>query len=253
MCWHYDHCKGRSVKGINLLNALYHCKGHAIPVAFELVTKPYQYCDLKTRQIKRRSEKTKNELMREMIGACIRNTLKFRFVLMDSWFFSQENFAYITSSGKHFIAALKNNRLVALSEDDRRNKRFVAVDKLEFPEHGAVQGWMNGYAKEVRLVRQVFTNKDASTGTPASGVQRHHVRLRRCSLELQETMASGSASQEPEIKRRSGQVTHTDSARTKLPRLHVDLRGLQARILVLRQRSSALVTIDNRTASPTFW
>jgi hypothetical protein len=25
MCWHYDHCSGRTVKGINLLNALYYC------------------------------------------------------------------------------------------------------------------------------------------------------------------------------------------------------------------------------------
>ena len=164
MCWHYDHCKARSVRGINLLNALYHCKGHAIPVAFELVTKPHQYCDLKTRQLKRRSEKTKNELMREMIGACIHNALKFRFVLMDSWFSAQENFEYITAKGKHFIAALKGNRLVAVSEDDRRNKRFVAVDELEFPAQGVIQGWLNGYAKEVRLVRQVFTNKDGSTG-----------------------------------------------------------------------------------------
>jgi hypothetical protein len=23
MCWHYDHCQGRAVRGINLLNALY--------------------------------------------------------------------------------------------------------------------------------------------------------------------------------------------------------------------------------------
>ena len=153
MCWHHDHCQGRSVRGINLLNALYHCKGRSILVAFELVVKPHQYCDLETRKIKRRSEKTKNELMREMIGACIHNALKFRFVLMDSWFASQDSFEYITGKGKHFIAALKNNRLVALSEDDKRNKRFVAVDALKFPEHGVVQGWLNGYAKEVRLVR----------------------------------------------------------------------------------------------------
>ena len=25
MCWHFDHCSGRTVKGINLLNALYYC------------------------------------------------------------------------------------------------------------------------------------------------------------------------------------------------------------------------------------
>ena len=69
MCWHYDHVSGRNVRGINLLNALYHCNGASIPVAFELVKKPIQYCDLATRQLKRKSEVTKNELMREMIGA----------------------------------------------------------------------------------------------------------------------------------------------------------------------------------------
>ena len=51
---------------------------------------------------------------------------------MDSWFCAQENFGYIPAKGKHFIAALKGKRLVAMSEDDRRNKRFVAVDELEF-------------------------------------------------------------------------------------------------------------------------
>ena len=89
--------------------------------------------------------------MREMIGACLHNALKFHFLLMDSWFSAQENFEYITDKGKHFIAALKGNRL-------------VAVEELEFPEHGVLQGWLQGYAKETRLVRQVFTNKDGSTG-----------------------------------------------------------------------------------------
>jgi hypothetical protein len=37
MCWHYDHVSGRNVRGINLLNALYHSNGASIPVAFELV------------------------------------------------------------------------------------------------------------------------------------------------------------------------------------------------------------------------
>ena len=163
MCWHFDHCSGRSVRGINLLNAVYHCKGASIPVAFELVKKPIQYCDLQTGQLKRKSEVTKNELMREMIEKCLRNGLKFRFVLMDSWFASKGNFEFITGKGRDFIAALKNNRLVALSEQDRKNKRFVRVDELDLPEHTAVQGWLKDYAQAVRLVRQVFTNKDGST------------------------------------------------------------------------------------------
>ena len=163
ICWHYDHCSGRTVKGINLLNALYHCDGRSIPVAFELVQKPLQ-CDMVSRQVKRKSEKTKNEMMREMIHACLQNALQFRFVLMDSWFSSEENFDFITSRGKHFIAALKDNRLVALSQEDWKKKRFVRVDELQFPEQGTVQGWLKGSARAVRLVRQVFKNQDSSTG-----------------------------------------------------------------------------------------
>ena len=53
---------------------------------------------------------------------------------------------------------------MALSEDDRKKKCFARVDEPNFPEKTAVQGWLKGYAKAVRLVRQVFKNKDGSTG-----------------------------------------------------------------------------------------
>ena len=164
MCWHFDHCSGRTVRRINLLNALYYCNVVSAPVTFELVEKSIQYSDLETKKLKRKSEKTKNEMMREMIQTCINNTLKFRFVLMDSWFSSEENFEFITDKRRHFIAALKDNRLIALSEEDRKNKRFVRVDELHFPEQTPVQGWLKGYAKAVLVVRQVFKNKDDSTG-----------------------------------------------------------------------------------------
>jgi hypothetical protein len=147
MCWHYDHVSGRNVRGINLLNALYHCNGASIPVAFELVNKPIQYCDLATRQLKRRSEVTKNELMREMIGTCIRNQLKIRFVLVDSWFSATENFDFIAAKGRHFIAALKDNRLIAVSEENKNNKRFRRVEELNPPEQTVVRGWLKGYRK----------------------------------------------------------------------------------------------------------
>jgi len=91
MCWHYDHCKGRSVKGINLLNALYHSADVSIPVAFEVVRKPHQLSDVLTRKVKRASAVTKNELMRQMIATCVANAIKFRYVLTDSWFASKEN------------------------------------------------------------------------------------------------------------------------------------------------------------------
>lgn len=164
MCWHFDHCSGRSVRGINLLNALYYSGEVSIPVAFELVRKPLQFCDVKTRQVKRASEVTKNELMRCMIATCVNNALKFRYVLMDSWFASVENFEFIVKKKKHFIAALKDNRLVALSAADKKQGRFVRIDTLELSDKQVVRGWLKGYADEVLLVRQVFTNKDGSTG-----------------------------------------------------------------------------------------
>ena len=164
MCWHYDHCAGRTVRGINLLNALYYCGDVSIPVAFEVIRKPIQFCDLKTRQLKRASEVTKNELMRTMIATCIGNALNFSYILMDCWFGSVENFDYIEKKGKHFISALKDNRLVALGEDNKRQGRFVRVDTLELQDKQAVRGWLKGYANEVLLFRQVFTNKDGSTG-----------------------------------------------------------------------------------------
>jgi DDE superfamily endonuclease len=111
MCWHYDHSKGRAVQGFNLLNCLYHVEKISIPVAFELIKKPVEYSDLKTRKRKRVSLVTKNELMRAMLDVCMKNKLLFRFVLFDTWFASKENMCHIKETlQKDFVCALKSNR-----------------------------------------------------------------------------------------------------------------------------------------------
>lgn len=164
ICWHFDHCKGRSVKGINLLNALYHSCDVSVPVAFEVVPKPIQFSDIETRKAKRASDTTKNELMRDMIATYVVNAIKFRYVLADSWFASKENFEFILKKDRHFISALKNNRLVALTEDDKKEWRFVRISQLALADQQAVRGWLEGFPQEVLFVRKVFTNKDGSTG-----------------------------------------------------------------------------------------
>lgn len=166
ICWHYDHCAGRNVKGINLLNCLYHANGVSLPVAFELIRKPIRYCEVKTQREKRKSEVTKNEQLRNMVDTCVRNQLKFTWVLADIWFASTENMIHITHTRhKDFIMAMKSNRLVALSEADHKKTRYTRLDQLDWPEAGVVTGWLKGLAFPVRLARQVFTNKDGSTGT----------------------------------------------------------------------------------------
>jgi len=166
MCWHYDHSKGRSVQGFNLLNCLYYVADVSIPVAFELVNKPLQYCDLKTKRQKRKSLISKNELMRQMLDVCITNQLKFRFVLFDIWFSSVENMRYVKEKHhKDFVCALKGNRWVALSKEDQAAKRFHRIDELSWSEKGTFTAWLKNVPFPVTLVRQVFENKDGSTGT----------------------------------------------------------------------------------------
>lgn len=165
MCWHYDHTKGRAVQGFNLLNCLYHVNGISIPVAFELIKKPVQYCDLKTRKLKRASLYTKNELMRNMLLVCVQNKLKFRFVLFDTWFSSKENMCYIKKDlEKDFICALKSNRLAAVSEEDHQANRFTPIEELPWQEETLFVGWLKDVPFPMSFVRQVFTNKDGSTG-----------------------------------------------------------------------------------------
>src|SRR5512147_1848072 len=130
ICWHFDHCQHRTVKGMNLLNALYHSGGVSIPVDFRLIRKPLQFCDVATRQVKRASEVTKNQLLQEMLLQCVQNQLKFRYVLMDSWFAAKDNFDLILAQDKHFVAVLKDNRRVALSAVDKQQGRLVRVDSL---------------------------------------------------------------------------------------------------------------------------
>ena len=163
ICWHYDHTKGRNVKGVNLLNMIYHSKNISIPIGFEVIHK-YAYCDIETREQKRKASVTKNELMRNLLQIALHNRIPFRYVLMDVWFAAKENFEYIVKKKKEFIAGVKSNRYFATSIEDKLQGKFQRVDALELEDKEAVRGYLKGYDKEVLLVRRVFTNKDGSTG-----------------------------------------------------------------------------------------
>ena len=56
ICWHYDHSQNRTVKGINLLNCVYHASDVSLPVTYELITKPVLYTDVKTRLLSRQAQ-----------------------------------------------------------------------------------------------------------------------------------------------------------------------------------------------------
>lgn len=166
VCWHHDHTKNRSVKGINLLNCLYKTDGASLPLGFDLVKKPIEFCDTQTKKRKRKSAASKNEMLRARLQACQRNQVKYRYVLTDSWFASKENMGFIRHNlGRHFIMSLKTNRTVALTEEDKKQGCFTRIDELKWQGHTPVQAWIKGLDFPVLLHRQVFTNKDGCTGT----------------------------------------------------------------------------------------
>ena len=47
-CWHFDHCSGKSVKGVQFLTALFNTQGMNVPVMVELIKKEKIIIDSKT-------------------------------------------------------------------------------------------------------------------------------------------------------------------------------------------------------------
>ena len=165
VCWHYDHSKGRNVKGINLLSTLYRVGEVSIPVAFELVKKTGWVFNEKKEKWQRKSLQTKNELYRQMLKACAKNRIGFRYVLNDVWYASSENMRYIKRDlEKEFIMPVKTNRKVALSLEDKKQGTYEQVASIEL-EPGTVR---EVYVEQVEfpllLVKQVFKNEDGSEG-----------------------------------------------------------------------------------------
>jgi hypothetical protein len=165
MCWHFDHSKGRNVKGVNLVSLVASYDGVAVPVSYEVVRKDEKYIDAKDGREKRRSRKTKNTMFLEMFDASIANQVKFRYVLADSWFSSAENMEHIKlAKRKDFIFALKDNRTVALSLADKLNGKFHPLSSLKLAENAATQVYIKGLEFPVLVTKRIFINADNSEG-----------------------------------------------------------------------------------------
>lgn len=171
ICWHYDHSKQSYVKGINLINFVYQPSkwpgvDFSIPVAFEVVEKTEQFLDAKSGKVKKRSSLGKNEIVRRRLRILHHlNKVKFETVLWDSWYSSDENFEFVHKElKKTFVAAIKSNRKVALTLKDKKQRKFVQVSELEWQKARHYVIYLPGLDFALRVTKQVFTNKDHSTG-----------------------------------------------------------------------------------------
>ena len=150
--WHFDHCVGRAVKGVCFLTGLYHSNGVSVPAGVEFVTKIQ---DIK--EGKPKSKEGKNVLFRKLVGHAIKN-IDFKYVLADSWFGNSDNMRFIHQKQGLFVLALKSNRKVALSLEDKQQGRYTSIkdmklegrtavvyfEKLDFPVLVSCQVFKNG-------------------------------------------------------------------------------------------------------------
>ncbi|QBS09027.1 IS701 family transposase [Legionella israelensis] len=164
-CWHYSHAKGDVVKGINILTCMVRYGDFSVPVGYEVIKKDVAFCDIETRQARRKSSTTKNELFRKLIAQAVSNHVLFDFVLADNWFGSKANMAYIHNDlQKSFIIGIKSNRTLALSKNDANNGRYTKVRELELEEDIAHTVYLKGLDFPVRLLKKIFKNENGSTG-----------------------------------------------------------------------------------------
>ena len=165
IAYHFDHSIGRSVKGINMLSVLYNAREITIPLSFEVVKKTEIVKDKKTGKDKRISKDTKNKIARNMIMSCHNNQIKYQYVLGDIFFSSKENMEFIKQTlKKDFIFAVKGNRLVALSVEDKLKGIFKRVEEIELKADTCCLVYFKGISFPTMITKQVFTNKDESQG-----------------------------------------------------------------------------------------
>jgi hypothetical protein len=165
VCWHFDHSKQRNVKGINLLTGLYYTNGISIPITYQIVQKTEKYIDKKDGKEKRKSPVSKNEMMRNLSLQIMKNQIKFKYFLTDSWFSASDNMVFFKQEiGKDFIMAVKSNRTVALSVEDKKSKRYIPIDSIKLENDSTLQVYLEGVKFPVILGRKIFTNGDGSQG-----------------------------------------------------------------------------------------
>ncbi len=163
ICTHWDHRQQRYVKGLNFVSLLYQAGKLALPIAVELVRKTVAVWDTKSQQTTYQSPFTKNEYLQQLLRVA-QQQVACRYLLADSWYASAENMNLVRALGHHFVLALESTRTVALSEAERAQGQFQAVQSLAFPDTQPLRVYLRAVQEAVLVTRQVFTNQDGSQG-----------------------------------------------------------------------------------------
>lgn len=145
------------------MTALLEVADMRIPCGIEFIRKDTWVTDQKTAKQKRKSSITKNAYFKRMLRECS-SKIYFDYVLADNWFSSIKNMQCCKTELKQdFMMALKSNRKVALSFEDKNNKQYVRIESLQ-PGQQTVEIWLKELDFPLLLTKQVFKNENNTVG-----------------------------------------------------------------------------------------
>src|SRR3954469_1639081 len=161
--WYFDHTAGRCIKGVNFISAIYNSWEMSLPVGVAFINKDIVYKD-KDGKEKRKSSISKQEHFRNLVQHGT-GRLRFKYVLSDSWFACADNMKFIVQDcERDFIMALKENRKVALSKEDKLSGKYISIK--EAVSEGCVRSvYMEQLDFPLLITKQVFKDVDEVTGT----------------------------------------------------------------------------------------
>jgi hypothetical protein len=163
-CYHYSHMRGRCIRGIEVLNAFYSNGASGVPVDYSIIEKPIEYCDLQTKKVKRKSLVSKNSLARKLIQSALNKCLNIGHITADSWFCCGENLNFINFKSKKYIFAIKSNRRLFLTKEDREKNLGSRLSELELEDETALPFFINNVDHQVYITKKTFTNGDGTRG-----------------------------------------------------------------------------------------
>jgi len=100
-------------------------------------------------------------MLRDMVSVCVKNSVRFAYVLCDSWYTNSENIKHVLGLNKHLIGAVKSNLEVALSLADKKAGKFIKLNQLQL-ELGLKQVYIRQLEVPVSLCKNLFINEDGS-------------------------------------------------------------------------------------------
>lgn len=163
ICWHFDHTVNRSVKGVNFVSAIYDNWKMSLPIGVCFVKKDISYIN-KEGKTKKKSSVSKQEYFRTLVKHGTQH-LRFRYILADSWFACADNMRFVMEEcGRDFIMAMKENRKVALSKEDKANGKYISI-KEAVSEKCVRPVYVEQLDFPILIAKQVFKDGNGVAGT----------------------------------------------------------------------------------------